>query len=152
MEGGPLLGIISQHIIGEILPVGMEFTVILHPPLSYFIQMPFIFKILEGLKYCMSYFDILKEDFLHEHLIEDHACAPDIASLGVALIVLVQIDLRASIQWGTHLSCHKNTASFSCQAEIADLDILVQPYENVIRLQISMHLPWIVRMLPLAFM
>ena len=29
----------------------------------------------------MGYFDILEEDFLHEHLIEDHACAPHIASL-----------------------------------------------------------------------
>ena len=49
VEGRPLLGIISKHIIGEVLPVGMELTVILHPPLSDFIQMPFILEILEGL-------------------------------------------------------------------------------------------------------
>lgn len=63
VEGRPLLGIISKHIISKILPVGMELTVILHPPLSDFIQMPFILEILEGLNISMLTFTFWKRTF-----------------------------------------------------------------------------------------
>lgn len=49
MEGRPLLRVISEHVIGEVLPIRMELAVILHSPLSYLIQMPLILQILEGL-------------------------------------------------------------------------------------------------------
>lgn len=63
VEGGPLFGVISKHIIGEVLPVGMEFTVILHPPLTNLIQVPLILEILEGLNISWATLTFWKRTF-----------------------------------------------------------------------------------------
>lgn len=44
-----------------------------------------------------SYIDILEEEFASQHLIEDHTCAPDIATLGICLIVFIEVDLGGSV-------------------------------------------------------
>lgn len=63
VEGRPLLGIISEHVIGEVLPVRMELAVILHSPLSYLIQMPLILQILESLNAIIATLTFWKSTF-----------------------------------------------------------------------------------------
>ncbi len=49
MEGGALLRVIGEHVIGEILPIGMESSIILHPSLTVFVEMPLFLEIFECL-------------------------------------------------------------------------------------------------------
>lgn len=63
MEGRALLWVIGKHVIGEVLPVGMKLAVILHPPLSDFVQMPLILEILEGLNRVIATLTFWKRTF-----------------------------------------------------------------------------------------
>ena len=89
---------------------------------------------------------------MSEHLVKDHPCSPDVTLLGVALFVLAQVDFGTRIERSAHLSCDKNAACFSGQTEVADLDIVLDPDEHVVRLDISVHGPWVILDVPLAFM
>jgi hypothetical protein len=49
MECRSLLRVISQHVVGKKLPVGMQFITVLHSFLVDLVKTPFFFQILKSL-------------------------------------------------------------------------------------------------------
>ena len=98
------------------------------------------------------YLDALKQELLGQHLIEDHPCPPDIAFFSVAFLELSKIYLWSRIKRRPHLSSHEDTIGLPGKSEVTNLDVVVKPNQNVVRLEIPVHFAWIYVGLPLAFM
>lgn len=86
-----------------------------------------------------NYFNVFEKHLSCEHFVEDKTASPNVALLCISFLLRSQVNLGACINWGTLLACYHYIFSLSCQSKVADLQILLNSDQNVIRLQISVH-------------
>jgi hypothetical protein len=128
-ETGTFLVVVRQHAQGDVLPFGME----------CFGVVEFGFARVELLDFCEELlfgFDFLEKLVAGEHLVQDQACAPDVAFF----VVRSQVDdFGGSVERSAGAFGHLYL-NVSGQAKVCNFKLLIFIKEYVIRLEVPVHL------------